>query len=636
MDPVSTATFLYSVSLLSTYFSPPIFPPPKLLHTPELPPDHPLGVSRGRQRVGRQEQSTRRNRKGDNSQGYKTSPELARLSKGHWCPGTATALKALLSARLCAAVWGIITDCDETFNYWEPMHYVLYGKGLQTWEYAPQFALRSYFYLLLYAAPAWLYDAIVTSNRLLVFFFVRCLLALLGAACNLYFYKGVVAAYGGKVGRCTLCLMVFSAGMFSATTAFLPSSFAMQAVSCGLGAWLHRQYQLSILCYAVAALLGWPFVALLGVPVAYDIVIRRGKLKTFVLWSVLSALIIMVPMVQVDSQYYGRPVVAPLNLLLYNVFTSHGPNLYGTEAWTFYFINGFLNFNLAFVLALFALPLMWLSRIGEPASSSRVQPSVPAWLSLSAMYLWLAVFLLQPHKEERFLFPVYPLVCLAAAIALESTERLVSRVPVLGSTSLPVYLTLTLLVSSSTLSVSRSVGQYRCYHAPMDVFLELQKLPPTDSVTMRLCLGKEWHRFPSSFFLPDDKWEVRFIKSSFRGQLPQPFLSSSDATTVARDNFNDLNLEVQDRYVSPETCHYLVDQDVPQPSAEEPLYSARSQTWRTIASVPFLDKLRSPVLLRAFYVPYLTDVHCAFNNYTLLENVSMLHTRRKATRLPSP
>lgn len=27
-----------------------------------------------------------------------------------------------------------ITDCDETFNYWEPMHYMIHGFGLQTWE----------------------------------------------------------------------------------------------------------------------------------------------------------------------------------------------------------------------------------------------------------------------------------------------------------------------------------------------------------------------------------------------------------------------------------------------------------------------------------------------------------------------
>lgn len=32
-----------------------------------------------------------------------------------------TAYKLLLFARLCSAMWCHITDCDETYNYWEPV-----------------------------------------------------------------------------------------------------------------------------------------------------------------------------------------------------------------------------------------------------------------------------------------------------------------------------------------------------------------------------------------------------------------------------------------------------------------------------------------------------------------------------------
>lgn len=38
-----------------------------------------------------------------------------------WTPKGYTAFKILLSARLCAAVWNIVGDCDETYNYWEPV-----------------------------------------------------------------------------------------------------------------------------------------------------------------------------------------------------------------------------------------------------------------------------------------------------------------------------------------------------------------------------------------------------------------------------------------------------------------------------------------------------------------------------------
>ena len=35
-----------------------------------------------------------------------------------------------------------VNDCDETFNYWEPMHYLLYGKKNVAFEELGEKALR--------------------------------------------------------------------------------------------------------------------------------------------------------------------------------------------------------------------------------------------------------------------------------------------------------------------------------------------------------------------------------------------------------------------------------------------------------------------------------------------------------------
>lgn len=104
-------------------------------------------------------------------------------------PDVGVVLKAFLSARFCAALWSHITDCDETYNYWEPLHYLVYGNGMQTWEYSPEFALRSYTYILIHAVPAFLYDALFKPKPMLVFYVVRCLLAVLCALMETYFYK---------------------------------------------------------------------------------------------------------------------------------------------------------------------------------------------------------------------------------------------------------------------------------------------------------------------------------------------------------------------------------------------------------------------------------------------------------------
>lgn len=68
-------------------------------------------------------------------------------------------------------------------------HYLLFNNGFQTWEYAPQYALRSYLYLLSHTVLAWIYNTLFHPSRLLLFYFMRCSLAVLCAFTEVQFYK---------------------------------------------------------------------------------------------------------------------------------------------------------------------------------------------------------------------------------------------------------------------------------------------------------------------------------------------------------------------------------------------------------------------------------------------------------------
>ena len=52
---------------------------------------------------------------------YKENLPFYHTDDDVWSPNMQTVFKALASARLCAAVWNNINDCDETYNYWEPV-----------------------------------------------------------------------------------------------------------------------------------------------------------------------------------------------------------------------------------------------------------------------------------------------------------------------------------------------------------------------------------------------------------------------------------------------------------------------------------------------------------------------------------
>uniref|UniRef100_A0AAR2LVZ6 Mannosyltransferase n=1 Tax=Pygocentrus nattereri TaxID=42514 RepID=A0AAR2LVZ6_PYGNA len=555
-----------------------------------------------------------------------------------WAPEGSTAFKCLVSARFCAALLSNISDCDETFNYWEPTHYLLYGKGMQTWEYSPAYAIRSYAYLWLHALPACFHAKILQTNKVLVFYFLRCVLAFTCCVCELYFYKAVCKKFGLHVGRLMLAFLVLSAGMFCSSAAFLPSTFCMYSTVVAMTGWFLGRPSLAILGVAAGAIVGWPFSALLGIPIAFDLLLLKKKWKSFITWTLVALVLFLVPVVVVDSYYYGKLVVAPLNIILYNVFTPHGPDLYGTEPWHYYFVNGFLNFNIVFVLALFSLPLTALME--ALLQRFNVQNlGRPYWLTLSPMYLWMLVFFTRPHKEERFLFPIYPLICLCGAVALSSLQKcyhfMFQRYRLEHYTISSNWLALGSVILFAVLSLSRSVSLFRGYHAPLDLYPEFHRIAKDPAIhtvpegrPVSVCVGKEWYRFPSSFLLPNN-WQLQFIQSEFRGQLPKPYASGPDATQILPTDMNDQNLEEPSRYVDLKHCHYLVDLATDMEAPREPCYAANKDEWSVIAEKPFLDASKSSRFFRAFFIPFLSEHHTTYSRYVILKPRRVKHGRRR-------
>ncbi|XP_047542826.1 alpha-1,2-mannosyltransferase ALG9 [Vanessa atalanta] len=539
-------------------------------------------------------------------------------------PGGALALFLLISARLASAYWGQIADCDETYNYWEPLHYLVYGNGLQTWEYSPTYAIRSYMPLWLFAVPAKILSYLTTPVS--VFYTLRSLLAVMTACAELMFYKAVCHEFGVNVGRVWLCLTLPAAGCFASTAAMLPSAWSSALVSAALACWWRKRYPPAVLLTAATVLLSWPFTALLGVPIAIDMLFLKKQYIDFFKWSLIALIVILLPSVVVDSWQYGRLVVAPWNIVAYNIFTEHGPDLYGVEPWTYYFVNGFLNFNIIWVLALSAPPLL-LACAAVCRRPARAAFCAPYALSLMPLALWLAVFLAQPHKEERFLYPVYSMVVLAGAISLDCLQKLTFAV----GTELfrwrkererrhyivytgPLVVMCVLLAGAANLS--RITALYNHYQGPMTI---LRHLPDQQDHQLNVCFGKEWYRSPSSFHLPDS-YRIRFIPSEFSGQLPAPYDDGHNATRIVHPHFNDQNKGDNRTYLQPSECHYLVDSDIGTPTTLQPPYHKNVNTWEIVASVPILDATKSHKIFRAFYIPVLSNKNVVYANLYLLRN----------------
>lgn len=264
-------------------------------------------------------------------------------------------------------------------------------------------------------------------------------------------------------------------------------------------------------------------------------------------------------------------VVVPWRIVFYNVFSgsSRGPNIFGTEPWDFYIRNLLLNFNIWFLLALAAAPVLALQFIfgGRTRTSQNWIRNV---VFVTPFYLWLVIFSSQAHKEERFMYPAYPCLGLNAAIALHTMlgylgssdpKKLVNKIPPI----LRLAFVSAIVLLSIDLGVFRTYGLVSAYRAPLQIYAPLQR-PEFAGLEETVCIAKEWYRFPSSYFLPRNM-RAKFVKSAFDGLLPGEFNEAKigfglfPGTWLIPPGMNDQNLEDPGKYVWPSRLRVLFSAD---------------------------------------------------------------------------
>ena len=249
----------------------------------------------------------------------------------------------------------------------------------------------------------------------------------------------------------------------------------------------------------------------------------------------------------------------PWRIVVYNVFSGsgRGPAIFGTEPWDFYIRNLILNFNVWFLLAALAGPLLGLDFLIRGRSTAK-RTSIRSMVFVTPFYMWLAIFSFQPHKEERFMYPAYPFLCLNAAIALHvllsyigtsNPSKLLGKIPA----NIKLAFVSIFVLLAMILGILRTLNLVTAYRAPLQIYKPLQH-PEFIKSEETVCLGKEWYRFPSSYFLPSEM-RAKFVKSAFDGLLPGEFNEAKvgfgffPGTWLEPPGMNDQNLEDSGKHV---------------------------------------------------------------------------------------
>jgi alpha-1,2-mannosyltransferase len=337
-----------------------------------------------------------------------------------------------------------------------------------------------------------------------------------------------------------------------------------------------------------------------------------------------------------NTFFYRKIEIVPWNIVKYNVLSkSGGPNLYGTEPWTYYFRNLALNYNIWFALSLVSFPVFILHKLLS-RSQHGFQSGLRTIVFLSPFYMWLAIFTLQPHKEERFMYPAYPFLALSAAIALHiilvafgnpDPKTLIGRIPA----RLKLSVVAAGLLTAFILGGLRIIGITTAYSAPLSLYTPLGAGQASEVGTVGgagdfVCYGKEWYRFPTSYFLPRGM-HAKWVRSEFRGLLPGEFSEARtgfgiwSGTWLPPLGMNDMNEEDPGKYVDLRACQFLVDTQYPEqqraaeveggkwmPPPNEPDYVADEATWEVVKCERFLDAASTSFLARTLWIPDLPYV----------------------------
>lgn len=224
------------------------------------------------------------------------------------------------------------------------------------------------------------------------------------------------------------------------------------------------------------------------------------------------------------------------------------------------------------------------------------------------------------------MYPVYPFLTLNAAMSLHiilttignsDPKTLIGKVPA----RLKLMVVSLVLFLSLDISLARIWGIYSAYSAPLKIYTPLwahhDGQNDIGGQEDTVCFGKEWYRFPSSYFLPRDM-HAKFVRSEFRGLLPGEFSEAKtgfgfwSGTWMPTYGLNDRNEEDVGTYVESRMCSFLVDTQYPDRKGPlpplEPDYIGATEKWEIVKCEEFLDAANTHVLARTLWIPDLAIV----------------------------
>lgn len=182
-----------------------------------------------------------------------------------------------------------------------------------------EYGLRSYTILVPFACFAKVMYWVLGGNKAAVFYAIRCLLAFLCSLGETLFIAGVRRFFGHATSTLLYLFLLFSSGMFIASTSFVNSSLAMIFIFTSYGLWMRfDNHFLGLLLGAMSVIYAWPFAGIAFIPMGMDCLYRRGWLRTLFYFLFIVFLVLGLDLA-VNYHFTHRIGIPAVHIVLYNV-----------------------------------------------------------------------------------------------------------------------------------------------------------------------------------------------------------------------------------------------------------------------------------------------------------------------------
>ncbi|MCD7470612.1 hypothetical protein HAX54_010593 [Datura stramonium] len=287
-----------------------------------------------------------------------------------------------------------------------------------------------------------------------------------------------------------------------------------------------------------------------------------------------------------------------------------------------------------------------------PIAKKKYAPEL--FVVVSPVYLWIAFMSLQPHKEERFLYPIYPLICVAVTVIESFPDLFRDKYNPNDNKFLrPLVLGLILCASHA-----RTFSLINGYSAPVrftSIWTIMMTLEPVERLIQEVVEEEHQDSLERRSLSSLSSTVVCFwlcscfsiysilarcgafmvlsfalVVSGTDSLLHSSFLimwAKFDGWMMDSRGFfqfhsilvwDDLQLRlvIMLQLRDPEQCTFLIRAAFTALS-----YASDMSTWEIVAALPYLDRELSPPMYRSFFIPYQWQQKNVFGQYRLLRRL---------------